>query len=112
MHTLCLRYTIDPNRLAAFRTYVEDETPVIRDCGGAIVGYYLPTDFAGPTNVGYGLIAFDSLADYERYRAVLAADPAHARNVAALAASGAVLATERSFVRRHGEAGPAAPPRP
>ncbi|WP_071000343.1 NIPSNAP family protein [Methylobacterium sp. C1] len=104
MHTLILRYTIDPNRLAAFRTYVEDETPVIRDCGGRVVGYYLPTDFGGPTNVGYGLIEFDTLADYERYRADLAADPNHQRNAAALAESGAVLVIERSFIQRHGYA--------
>ena len=102
MHTLCLRYTLDPNRIEAFRTYVEDETPVIRDCGGRIVGYYVPTDFAGPTNVGYGLIEFETLALYERYREVLAADPTHRRNAAALAESGAVLVVERSFIRRHG----------
>ena len=104
MHTLILRYTLDPNRIAAFRTYVEDETPVIRDCGGRVVGYFLPTDFAGPTNVGYGLIEFQTLAEYEHYRAVLAADPTHQRNAAALAESGAVLVIERSFIRRHGYA--------
>lgn len=110
MHTLCLRYTFDPNRIDAFRTYVEDETPVIRDCGGRVLGYYLPTDFAGPTNIAYGLIAFASLDQYERYRAALAADPTHRRNAAALAGSGALLAIERSIIRRHGYAeGPAAP---
>ncbi|MBP1179772.1 NIPSNAP family protein [Methylobacterium sp. PvR107] len=104
MHTLCLRYTLDPNRIDAFRIYVEDETPVIRDCGGHVVGYYLPTDFAGPTNIGYGLIEFTSLDLYERYRETLAADPTHRRNAAALTESGALLAIERSFIRRHGYA--------
>ncbi|MBE7200676.1 MAG: NIPSNAP family protein [Parafilimonas terrae] len=104
MHTLCLRYTLDPNRIDAFRTYVEDETPVIRDCGGRVVGYYVPTDFAGPTHIAYGLIEFASLDLYERYRETLAADPIHRRNAAALAESRALLAIERSFIRRHGYA--------
>ena len=102
MSTLCIRYTLDPNRIAAFRTYVEDELPAITRAGGKIVGYYLPTDLAGPTNVGYGLIEFASLAAYEAYRQKLADDPTHVRNTAALTESGAVLNMERSFIRRHG----------
>ncbi len=100
MLTLCIRYTIDPNRVAAFRTYVGDEVPVIVRSGGEVIGYFLPTDFAGPTNIAYGLIDFPSLASYEHYRAVLAASSDHQRNVAALELSGAVLATERSFISR------------
>lgn len=107
MHTLCIRYTLDPNRIEAFRTYVADETPVIREAGGRIVGYYLPTDFAGPTDVGYGLIDFATLADYEQYRRVLADHPAHQGNVAALTRSGAVLRMERTFLVQHGVAGAA-----
>jgi hypothetical protein len=104
MYTLCIRYTLDPNRLEAFRTYVEEEVPVIRRSGGQIVGYYLPTDFAGPTNIGYGLTEFETLAGYEQYRRTLADDPAHGRNVAMLVESGAVLNMERSFIRRHDDA--------
>jgi len=68
MHTLCIRCVLDPNRIGAFRTHVEDEVPVIRQAGGGVVGYYFPTDYAGPTNVGYGLIEFATLTDYERHR--------------------------------------------
>lgn len=105
MHTLCIRYTLDPNRIEAFRTYVEEETPVIREAGGRIAGYYLPTDFAGPTNIAYGLIDFASLEEYERYRRALSDHPAHKRNAAALTRSGAVLSMERGFLVRHGDAG-------
>ena len=101
MLTLCIRYTLDPNRIDAFRRYVENEQPVIRNSGGRIVGYYLPTDFAGPTNIAYGLIEFEALDEYERYRQALADDPAHRSNVADLVASGAVLNMDRSFIRRH-----------
>lgn len=58
MYTLCIRYTLDPNRLKHFRDYVEHELEAIRNAGGKIVGYWLPTDFAGPTNIAYGLIDF------------------------------------------------------
>ena len=103
MYTLCIRYTLDPNRIGAFRTYVENELAVIREAGGRNVAYYLPTDFAGPTNIGYGLIEVETLADYERYRHALAEHPTHVRNATALAESGAVLSMERSFIRRHGD---------
>ena len=107
MHTLCICYTLNPNQIEAFRTYVEHELPVIERSGGAIVGYFLPTDFAGPTNVGYGLIDFETLAHYEHYRQRLADDPTHQRNAATLVESGAVINMERSFIRRHETTGAA-----
>lgn len=100
MYTLCIRYVLDPNRAGHFRTYVEDEQPVIARSGGDIVGYWLPTDFAGLNNIGYGLINFATLTDYERYRKILAEDPEHQRNADALLKSGAVISMERSFVAR------------
>ena len=100
MHTLCIRYTLDPNRLRHFRDYVEQELEAIRNAGGAVVDYWLPTDFAGPTNIAYGLIDFPTLASYERYRRALADDPLHRRNVDALTRSGAVLNMERSIIER------------
>jgi hypothetical protein len=103
MFTLCIRYTLDPNRIDGFRAYVENELPVIREAGERNVTYYLPTDFAGPTNIGYGLIDIETMADYERYRQVLAEHPTHVRNAAALAESGAVAWMERSFIRRHSD---------
>jgi hypothetical protein len=71
MITLYLRYTIDPNKLFDFAAYATAEQIPIRESGGKIVGYYLPTDFAGLTNEGFGLIDFGSLAEYEVYRANL-----------------------------------------
>ena len=69
MLTLCIRYTIDPNKLAAFRHYVEAEQEPIRRSGGRTLGYFLPTDFAGPTNEALGLIDFVTLDDYLAYGA-------------------------------------------
>lgn len=89
MFTLCIRYTIDPNKLREFKTYVEGEQTPIRTSGGKNVQYLLPTDFAGPTNEAIGLIEFPTLGDYERYRNSLASNPDHKRNVSSLEASGA-----------------------
>ena len=98
MYTLCIRYVLDPNRSGHFRTYVENEQPVIERSGGRIVGYWTPTDFAGPNHIGYGLIDFATLAEYEQYRKTLAEDPEHQRNAEALERSGAVVSLERSFI--------------
>ena len=100
MFTLCIRYTLNPNRLRDFRAYVEAELEAIRRSGGKTLGYFLPTDFAGPTNEAYGLIDFLTLADYEHYRLNLANDPDHNRNVARLEQSGAVLVMNRSIIQR------------
>jgi hypothetical protein len=98
--TLCIRYTIDPNKLPAFKTYVEAELGPISRSGGKTLGYFLPTDFAGPTNEALGLIEFSSLAAYEEYRRALGEDADHKKNVARLEASGAVVAMNRSFIAR------------
>lgn len=100
MFTICIRYTLDPNRLEHFKTYVENELEAIRTSGGKIVGYWLPTDFAGPTNIAYGLIDFLTLASYEQYRNALANDALHQRNVEDLTRSGAIIAMERSIIER------------
>lgn len=99
MYTLCIRYTLDPNRLKPFRDYVENELEAIRNAGGKVIGYWLPTDFAGPNNIAYGLIDFLTLASYEQYRKTLADDPLHQRNADELIRSGAVIQMERSIIK-------------
>jgi hypothetical protein len=100
MLTLCIRYVLDPNRVSHFRKYVQAELAVIRRSGGKIVGYFLPTDFAGPTNEAYGLINFSSLAGYEQYRRALADDPLHRKNAAELERSGVIVAMNRSIIEQ------------
>ncbi len=100
MLTLCLRYILDPNKLPHFRAYAEAEQEPIRRSGGNSAQYFLPTDFAGPTNEALGLIDFESLASYEQYRRTLAEDPDSTRNIAELVRSGVVVSLTRSFIRR------------
>lgn len=103
MITLAIRYTINPNKLADFKEYVAAELESIRQSGGRVLGYFFPTDFAGPTNEALGLIDIPNLTEYEKYRRVLAEDPIHKKNAARLEQSGAVLATNRSLIQRYEE---------
>jgi hypothetical protein len=100
MLTLCIRYTLDPAKLADFEAYARDVAGPIERCGGKVVGYFAPTKFAGPTNTGLSLIDFPSLAAYERYREALAADPEHIAVAKRAAQAGVILVEDRSFVQR------------
>lgn len=100
MITLSIRYRFNPNRLAGITEYFETEQAVIQRGGGRIVGYFLPTDLAGPTNEAIGLIDIPSMAAYEEYRERLAEDAAHQANIARLEQSGASVVMDRSFIRR------------
>ena len=100
MLTLCIRYTLDAAKLADFEAYARGMAKPIERCGSKVVGYFAPTKFAGPTNVGLSLIDFPSLAAYERYREALAADPEHTQVAKRAAQSGVILVEDRSFVQR------------
>ena len=100
MITLYLRYSINPNKISDFAKYAAEEQIPIAACGGNIVGYFLPTDFAGSTSEAVGLIEFPSLTEYEQYRSKLAMDPRHIENFTQLESKGAVLSTQRSLMRR------------
>ena len=100
MITLCIRYKFNPDRIAGIETYFANEQRVIERSGGRIVGYFMPTDFAGPNDEAVGLIDIPSVAAYEEYRRRLADDPEHKANVAALGESGATVSMVRSFIRR------------
>jgi hypothetical protein len=99
MITLCIRYTFDVNKLADFEAYTRPLPSQIERAGGKVVGYYLPTKLAGPTNTALGLIDFPDLAAYEAYRGRLAADPEAAQNLRRAEAAGCILNEERSFIR-------------
>jgi hypothetical protein len=100
MITLCIRYKFNPDNISGIQAYFEAEQKVIERSGGKIVGYFMPTDFAGPTNEALGLIDLPSIAAYETYRQVLADDPESKRNITQLAQSGAGVVMNRSFIRR------------
>ena len=95
MITCFIRYQIDPFQRDAFRQYAENWGRIIPRCGGRLIGYFLPHE--GSNDVAWGLIAFDSLAHYEAYRARLRADPEGRENFAAAESKRLILREERSF---------------
>ena len=103
MITLCIRYTIDQNQHRNFEEYARSLPEPIRRCGGDLIGYFLPTKLAGPTNTALALINFSSLDTYEKYREALAADPSSAASVAAVEKTGCILCEDRSFLRKVGD---------
>jgi hypothetical protein len=90
-----IRYQIDPFQLDAFRHYAAAWGPVIPRCGGHLVGYFLPSE--GTNDIAWGIIAFDSLASYERYRARLREDADARANFQFAQDKRFVLREERTF---------------
>jgi hypothetical protein len=108
--TCFIRYQIDPFQRDAFRAYAETWARVIPRCGGNLIGYFLPHE--GTNDVAGGLIGFESLAAYERYRAALRADSEGRANFAQAEAARFILREERSWLEdvvatRDGAAEPA-----
>ena len=92
-----IRYQIDPLQLDAFAQYASNWAESIPRCGGHLIGYFLPHE--GTNDVAWGIIGFETLADYERYRARLRADSAAMQNFAFATSKRLILREERNFVR-------------
>ncbi len=60
------------------------------------MGYFLP--YEGTTTIAWGLIAFDSLAAYEAYRARLKSDPEARANFGMAQTKRFILREERTFL--------------
>jgi len=91
-----IRYQIDPFQREAFKKYAENWGRIIPRCGGHLLGYFLP--YEGTNDVGWGLIAFDSLASYERYKARLKSDKEARENFEMAQTKRFILREERNFV--------------
>ncbi|MCU1259963.1 MAG: hypothetical protein JWO80_2848 [Bryobacterales bacterium] len=99
MPTLCIKYKIDPHKTSDFEQYARNWPSPIERHGGKLIGYFLPTKLAGPTDFALALIDFPSLAVYEQYRERLMTDPEVRANVARADQSGCILIENRSFLR-------------
>ena len=100
MYTLFLRYTIDPNKLADWKAYAEAEIAPIAAAGGKAIAYFAPTEFAGDTAEAFATIDVGTMAEYEIYRAKLAANPNHKEYADKLQASGAIRSVYRAIIQR------------
>jgi hypothetical protein len=93
--TCFIRYQIDPFQRDAFKEYAEQWGRIIPRCGGHLVGYFLPHE--GTNDIAWGLIAFESLAAYETYRARLKTDPESIANFRMAQTRRFILREERTF---------------
>jgi len=97
MKIVCvIRYQIDPYQREGFKQYAENWGRIIPRCGGHLVGYFLP--YEGTNDVAWGLIAFESLAAYEAYKARLRSDGESRENFAMAANKRLIIREERNFV--------------
>jgi hypothetical protein len=94
--TCFIRYEIDPFQREAFKEYAENWGQIIPRCGGHLIGYFLP--YEGTNTIAWGLIAFDSLAAYEAYRARLKSDPEARANFEMAQTKRFILREERTFL--------------
>jgi hypothetical protein len=94
--TCIIRYQIDPFQRDAFAEYARNWGRIIPECGGHLVGYFLP--YEGTNDVAWGLIAFDSLSAYEAYRTRLKAYPQARENLTMAQTKRLILREERNFV--------------
>jgi len=95
---VCLiRYQIDPFQLDAFAQYAANWAKSIPRCGGHLIGYFLPHE--GTNDVAWGIIGFDSLENYEKYKARLKADAEATANFQFAQSKRFILREERNFVR-------------
>jgi NIPSNAP len=98
MITLSIRYTIEARKRPDFERYARSLTGIVPRCGGELVGYWLPTKFAGPTNEALALISFRSLAAYEQYRERLVKDADNVEAIRHAEESGCILVEDRTIL--------------
>jgi hypothetical protein len=92
-----IRYQIDPFEKAAFHAYAAAWARIIPRCGGHLIGYFLPHE--GTNDIAWGIIQFNSLADYESYRAHLQQDEDGRRNFEWAQAQRFIVREERTFLK-------------
>ena len=97
MITCFIRYEIDPFRKELFETYARNWGQAIPRCGADLIGYFAPHE--GSATLAYGIYNVASLAEYEAYRARLAADPLSRENYAFAQRERFILREDRTWLK-------------
>ncbi|MFC0268622.1 NIPSNAP family protein [Kushneria aurantia] len=97
MVTCCLRYVIDPLKVADFEHYAKLWIPLVEKFGGQHHGYFLPHE--GANNIAVAMFSFPSLAEYEAYRAKASTDPECQAAMEHYEKTQCYFSYERSFMR-------------
>ncbi|MBF0661643.1 NIPSNAP family protein [Rhodococcus sp. BL-253-APC-6A1W] len=97
MITCVVEYTIDPVKIDDFERFARAWIALVDKHGGTHHGYFLPGE--GASDRALALFSFESLAAYERYRALFDSDDEFRAANAIRDRSGCVLRYERTFMR-------------
>jgi len=97
MLTCFIRYQIDPTKRAQFVQYARNWGQAIPRNGADLIGYYAPHE--GSSTLAYGVYNIPSLAEYEAYRARLAADPLGRENYEFAQSEKFILREDRTFLK-------------
>jgi len=95
--TCFIQYKIAANQLEQFKQYAESWGTIIPRCGGELIGYFLPHE--GTNDTAFGLISFNSLANYEQYRARLQSDRKGRQNFEFAMRNQFIIEEKRSFLK-------------
>jgi hypothetical protein len=95
--TCFIHYRIDPFQRDAFERYAQAWGRIIPRCGGNLLGYFAPHE--GTNDEAWGLVGFDDLAAYERYRAALRRDPEGKANFEMAQRERFILHERRTWLR-------------
>jgi hypothetical protein len=95
--TCCVRYEVDPAKIADFERFARAWIDLVNRHGGTHHGYFLPSE--GASDVALALFSFPSLAEYERYRARFGEDPEFVAADRIRDETGCVRRYERTFMR-------------
>ena len=97
MLTCIIRYHIDPTKKEQFAEYARNWGTAIPRSGADLIGYFAPHE--GSSTRAYGIYNIPSLADYEAYRARLAADPIGKANYEFAQREKFLLREDRTFLK-------------
>lgn len=98
MLTCVIQYQIDPTKRAQFETYARNWGQCIPRNGVELLGYFSPRE--GSSTLAYGIYNIPSLAEYEAYRARLAADPLGRENYEMAMRDKFILKEDRTWLAR------------
>ena len=97
MITCFIQYQIDPTKKAQFEQYARNWGEAIPRNGADLIGYYAPHE--GSSTLAYGVYNIENLAEYETYRARLAADPLGRDNYEFAMREKFILREDRTFLK-------------
>ena len=97
MLTCVIRYEIDPTKRSQFEHYARRWGEAIPRCGADLIGYFAPHE--GSATLAYGIYNIASLAEYEAYRARLAADPVGRANYEFAQRERFILREDRTWLK-------------